>query len=444
MSRTLHLGSISTRRERIAKLAREVPGRSLHSLCHYIDVYWLEEAFHRIRRDGAPGVDGQTWAEYNENRGANLRDLLDRFHKGHYRAPPVRRRHIPKGDPSKGTRPIGIPTLEDKVLQKAVAMVLESIYEQDFLDCSYGYRAGRSAHDALGALWEGTMKVKGGWILEVDIRSFFDELDHRHLRSFLDKRVRDGVLRRTIDKWLKAGVMEEGVLSYPKSGSPQGGVISPWLANIYLHEVIDRWYTEEVRPLLRGRSQLIRFADDAVFVFANERDARRVAKALPKRLGRFGLRLHPDKTRLLDFRRDRGGPPGPPRDQGPRSFDFLGFTHYWGRSRRGTKVVKRKTAASRLSRFLSALRHWCRRYRHAKVPWQQQQLIRKLRGHYAYYGITGNSRSLGLVHHETERIWRKWLNRRSQKARMNWERFGNLLRRYPLPRPRIVHSVYRP
>ena len=438
MTRSPNLGKISTRRQRIAQLAREDRERSFLSLAHNIDVYWLTEAFYRTRRDGAPGVDGQTWADYAKNLGENLRDLLERFKSGRYKAPPVRRQHIPKGGPPGATRPIGIPTLEDKVLQRAVAMVLESVYEEDFLPCSYGFRPRRSAHQALQALWEKTMSVGGGWVLEVDIRSFFDELDRRHLRSFLDRRVRDGVLRRTINKWLKAGVMEKGALSYPKSGTPQGGVISPLLANVYLHEVVDQWFEEVVRPRLRGRASLIRFADDMVFVFANERDARRVAEVLPKRFERFGLRLHPEKTRLLDFRRPRGENRS---SRGPGSFDFLGFTHYWGRSRRGNRVVQRKTATKRLSRALGSLREWCRRNRHLPVGRQQQKLRQKLQGHYAYYGITGNFRSLKSFFWEAHRIWRSWLNRRSQRAGMVWGKFNRLLRRYPLPQPRIVHSA---
>lgn len=436
MSRSQNLGRISTRRQRIARLAREDRERSFLSLAHYIDVYWLHEAFSRTRRDGAPGVDGQTWADYAKDLESNLRSLLDRFKSGRYRAPPVRRAHIPKGGDPRSTRPIGIPTLEDKVLQRAVSMVLESVYEEDFLDCSYGFRPGRSAHQALEALWQGTMQMGGGWVLEVDIRKFFDELDRRHLRSFLDLRVRDGVIRRTIDKWLKAGVMEEGVVSYPEAGTPQGGVISPLLANLYLHEVVDRWFEETVKPRLKGWAFLIRYADDMVLVFAEERDARRVAEVLPKRFGRFGLRLHPEKTKLLRFQRPRGKVRAP---RGPGAFEFLGFTHYWGQSRRGNWVVKRNTAARRQSRALKEIRLWCRRHRHQKLRWQQQKLTQKLRGHYAYYGISGNFRALDAFYRQVHRIWRKWLNRRSQKAKMIWERFNRLLGHYPLPRPRIVH-----
>ena len=439
MSGSPNLGSISTRLRRIAQLAREDSERSFMSLAHYIDEYWLQEAYSRTRKDGAAGVDGTTAKQYAEHLGENLRSLLDRFKSGRYQAPPVKRVHIPKGNGSQ-TRPIGIPTFEDKVLQRAVAMLLEAIYEEDFLTCSYGFRPGRSAHDALRTLWRELMGTGGGWVLEVDIRSFFDELDHGHLRTFLDRRVRDGVIRRVIGKWLQAGVLEEGHLRHPVTGTPQGGVISPLLANIYLHEVVDRWFEEEVKPRLGGRAVLIRYADDFVIAFAEEKDARRVEEVLPKRLARFGLQLHSDKTRLVRFQVPRGEE-GPSQSNGPGAFTFLGFTHYWGKSRKGNWVVKRKTAASRFTRSLSRVRQWCRRCRHEPVAWQQRQLSRSLLGHYAYYGVTGNFRSLTNFHRQVTREWRKWLNRRSQKAKMTWERFSRLQVEYPLERPRILHAI---
>lgn len=440
MSGSPNLGSISTRLRRIAQLAREAPERSFMSLAHYIDEYWLQEAYSRTRKDGASGVDGTTATQYAEHLGDNLRSLLDRFKSGQYQAPPVKRVHIPKGDGSQ-TRPIGIPTFEDKVLQRAVAMVLEAIYEEDFLPFSYGFRPGRSAHDALRDLWRELMGMGGGWVLEVDIRSFFDELDHDHLREFLDRRVRDGVIRRAIGKWLQAGVLEEGRLSHPVTGTPQGGVISPLLANIYLHEVVDRWFEEEVKPRLGGHAVLIRYADDLVIAFAEEKDAHRVAEVLPKRLARFGLQLHPEKTRLVPFQKPRGKVEPPQSVGGPGAFTFLGFTHYWGKSRKGNWVVKRKTAASRFTRSLNRVRQWCRRCRHEPVAWQQRQLSRSLRGHYAYYGVIGNYRSLNNFHRQVTREWRKWLNRRSQKAKMTWERFIRLQVQYPLERPRIFHAI---
>lgn len=413
------------------------------SLAHNIDIEWLREAYRRTRKDGAAGVDGQTAPGYEERLEENLRSLLDRAKSERYYAPPVRRVHIPKGD-GKETRPIGIPTLEDKVLQRAVAMVLEAVYEQDFLDCSYGFRPGRSAHQALQALWNQTMAMKGGWVVEVDIRKFFDTLDHAHLRSILSRRVRDGVLLRLIGKWLHAGVLEAGELSYPDAGTPQGGVISPLLANIYLHDVLDEWFEGTVKPRLRGKAALTRYADDVVMVFSDEADARRVMDVLPKRFGRYGLTLHPDKTRLVPFRppSDRKDPDGSDGGAGsPGSFDLLGFTHFWGRSQRGFWVVKRKTAKGRFGRALKRIAEWCRKVRHLPIPQQHEGLRRKLQGHYGYYGITGNSQALVRFKFEVERIWRKWLGTRSWHAPRSWAWFMDLLRRHPLPPPRAVHSV---
>ncbi len=442
MTRSPNLESVSTRLQRIAQLAKEDRGRAFLSLAHHIDVDFLREAYRRTRKDGAPGVDGQTAADYEENLEENLRALLDRFKSGRYKAPPVRRVYIPKGnDPSK-KRPIGVPTFEDKILQRAVAMVLEAIYEQDFLDCSYGFRPERSAHQAIGELWKGLMEMGGGWVLEADIEGFYDNLNPGHLRDFLDQRVRDGVMRRTLDKWLKAGVMEEGTLSHPTTGTPQGGVVSPILSNIYLHKVLDEWFEATVRPRLIGRAVLIRFADDFVLVFQLEADARRVLDVLPKRFAKYGLHLHPDKTRLMRFERPRKSEPTRAQShEGPRSFDFLGFTHFWEKSRRGNWVVKRKTASDRSTRFLRKLNLWCQEHRHVPMALQHAQLLRKLRGHYGYYGITGNSKSLSSVHHWAKRMWRKWLSRRSRTSNLTWERFNLLLKRYPLPNPRICHEV---
>lgn len=433
--------SVSTKLQRIAELARRSPSTALTTLAHHIDVDFLREAYRRTRKDGAPGVDRQTAEEYAQNLEANLQALLDRFKSGTYRAPPVKRVHIPKGDGSK-TRPIGIPTFEDKVLQRAVAMVLEAIYEQEFLDCSYGFRPNRSAHQALDALWRTLTEMKGGWVLEVDIKGFFDSLDHGHLRGFLDQRVRDGVLRRAIDKWLKAGVMEAGVLTHPDTGTPQGGVVSPLLANVYLHEVLDRWFETQVRPRLVGRATLIRYADDFVVAFSSEADAHRVLEVLSKRFGKYGLTLHPEKTRLVRFRRP-SSPDGGKRDARSGTFDLLGFTHYWGRSLRGYMVLKRQTAKGRLHSALKQVAQWCRANRHQSIVEQQRSLNLKLRGHYGYYGITGNFRALARFQWGVQSVWCKWLNRRSQKSRMTWARFCALLKRYPLAPPRVVHSVYR-
>jgi RNA-directed DNA polymerase len=429
---------VSTKQQRITQLARQAPQMAFTSLNHHIDLDWLLEAYDRTRKDGAVGVDGMTAAEYEQDLRGNLQRLLNQAKSGTYRAPPVRRVHIPKGT-GKDTRPIGIPTLEDKVLQRAVVMLLEPIYEQDFMDCSYGFRPGRSAHQALRSLWTQTMATGGGWILEVDIRKFFDTLDHAHLRELLQLRMRDGAILRLIGKWLNAGVMEDGAITHPDAGTPQGGVISPLLANVYLHEVLDVWFERTVKAHLKGRAFLIRYADDFVIGFTDESDAKRVLEVLPKRFGKYGLTLHPDKTRLVEFRPPRG----PDSGHGTGSFDLLGFTHYWERSRKGRWVVKRKTADSRFTRAVKAIRQWCRQNRHEPIGQQRTTLSQKLRGHCGYYGITGNAKALSRFACEVNRIWRTWLSRRKRGSPMTWDAFNRLLKRYPLPAAVVVHSEYR-
>ncbi len=431
---------MSTQRQRIALLAQRHPQMGFTSLNHLLDLRMLHEAYALTRKDGAPGVDGQTAREYEQRLGDNLRSLRDRAQAGSYRAPPVRRVYIPKGPDSAEWRPLGIPTFEDKVLQRAVVLALEPIYEQDFLDCSYGFRPGRSAHQALQALWQQLWQVGGGWVLDVDIRKFFDTLDHAHLRALLRRRVRDGVLLRLIDKWLSAGVLEDGRRTYPDAGSPQGGVISPLLSNVFLHYVLDEWFEAVVKPRLRGRAFLVRYADDFVMAFAHGSDARRVLEVLPRRFSKYGLTIHPGKTRLVRFVR----PPswatgdGPPEFQ-PGTFDFLGFTHYWGRSRAAYWVIKRQTAASRARRAVQAVSAWCQRNRHRPIPEQHQALSQKLRGHYAYYGLTGNARALNSFYFAVTGLWRKWLSRRSWESPLTWAQFQQLQARHPLPRPRLSH-----
>ncbi len=429
--------NVSTKLERIAELARRMPRTALTSLSHHIDIDWLREAFRRTRKDGAPGVDGQTWHQYEANLESNLRSLLDRAKSGSYRAPPVRRVHIPKGTGTE-TRPIGVPTLEDKVLQRAVAMALEAVYEQDFLSCSHGFRPGRSAHDALDDLRSVLMERNGGWLLEVDIRRFFDTLDHAHLRRILEQRMRDGVLLRLIGKWLNAGVLEAGSVSYPDAGTPQGGVISPLLANVYLHEVLDKWVVERVAPRLAGRVHLVRYADDFVMLFDSEEDARSMLAALRTRFEEHGLTLHPEKTRLLEFRR-----PSKWDDEKPKvSFAFLGFTHVWGRVRTGGWIVMRLTDRTRFTRSLARITQWCRANRHRPLREQQRKLSQKLSGHFNYFGVTGNFDRLRRFRQAVLCIWRKWLGRRNQRH-LSWRRFTRLLARFPLPRAEVRRSIYR-
>ena len=439
MNETSSSNAISTKLERIAKLAKSAPGMPLTTLAHHIDKEWLREAYRRTRKDGALGIDRQSAEQYAASLEDNLQSLLGRAKSGMYRAPAVRRVHIPKGNGE--TRPLGIPTFEDKVLQRAVAMILEAVYEQDFLECSYGFRPNRSAHQALDALHESAMRIAGGWIIELDIRKYFDSIDHGRLREVLHQRVRDGVILRLIGKWLNAGVMEDGALSRSDAGTPQGGVISPLLANIFLHTVLDVWFDEQVKPRLRGRAKLVRYADDAVILFEYEDDASRVMEVLPKRFERYGLTLHPDKTRLVPFKRpdrmrprrddDENDPP-----MGPLSFDFLGFTIHWGMSRTGKWMVRERTAKDRFRRGLKRIAEWCRYHRHDSVEAQQKGIGAKLRGHYGYFGRIGNRGRLWDLLHFTVRAWWRALRRRSQHG-LPWARMHRLLKRYPLPKPRL-------
>jgi RNA-directed DNA polymerase len=435
MSETLRSGNVTTKLQRIAELAREDRERVFTSVAHAIDLEWVKEACRRTRKDGAAGVDGCTWAAYATNLEANLDALATKIRSGTYRPPPVRRAHIPKA--SGGKRPIGIPTIEDKIAQRAVAMLLEAIYEQDFMPCSYGFRPGRSAHQALEELQRRPTYWLRCWVIDADIQSFFDTIDHTKLRSFLDQRVRDGVIRTLVDRWLNAGVLEQGRIARLDEGTPQGGVISPLLANIFLHEVLDRWVAQDVRPRLKGAVRCLRYADDFVLLLESGDDARRVMAVLHKRFERFGLTLHPEKTRMLSF--DSPGL-GKKRAQRERSFDFLGLTHFWARSRKGRWVVKRRTAKSRFARGLKALKERCRRMRHHRLREQHEVLCRVLRGHFNYYGITGNGDALRRYGHEAERIWGRSLARRNNR-RFAWRRFKKLLDRFPLPLPRPVHSV---
>jgi group II intron reverse transcriptase/maturase len=427
--------TVSTKQQRIAELAKQSPTMSFTSLNHFIDEEWLTEAYRRIKKGKSAGCSGETAAEYGEELTDRVQTLIDRAKSGSYFAPPVKRVYIPKGD-GKEKRPIGIPETEDKVLQRGVVMLLEPIYEQDFLDCAYGFRPGRSAHQALETIWQKLMGMGGGWVLDVDVRKFYDTLNHAHLRGFIRRRVGDGVILRLIDKWLKAGVMEGGGVAYPEEGTPQGGVISPMLSNIYLHHVLDVWFEQEVKPRLSGEAQLVRFADDFIIMFRCKEDALRVQQVLSKRFEKYGLTIHPEKTRLVEFL--------PPLQRGTHesgTFDFLGFTHYWSRSRKGNWVIKRKTARSRFQRALKRVGEWCKHNYHLKIEEQHKALSQKLRGHYNYFGITGNSVSLGEYWHQVRRLWHYWLNRRNRGNDMLWSRFLLLCKRYVLPLPRAIHSV---
>lgn len=406
------------------------------TLVHRIDVEWLREAYRQTNKRSAAGIDGMTAAEYGANLDENLQELHWRLVNGQYKAPPVERVWLEKEDGRK--RPIGKPTFEDKIVQRAVVMLLEPIYEQEFYDFSHGFRPRHSPHQALHELREQCQALNINWIIDADVSGYFDAIPHNQLRERIKKRVNDGGILRLIGKWLNAGVMEAGEVTYADKGSPQGGVISPMLANVYLHHVLDEWFEQEVKPRLTGRSFLIRFADDFIIGCELEQDARRIMAVLPKRFGRYGLSIHPDKTKLVKF----GKPPrkGPLGDRNG-TFDFLGFTHYWAKSRRGYWVIKRKTAGKRQRRTIKAIWQWCKENRHQPLAEQHQMLSLKLRGHYQYYGIRSNYRQLENVAQKVRRAWRYWLNRRSSQRDMDWEKFEKLLKQFPLPIPRIVHNI---
>jgi group II intron reverse transcriptase/maturase len=434
MNETKGSPTISTKQERIAELAKRF--QTLTTLNHHIDKMWLSEAYRLTRKDGAAGVDGQSAEEYAQRLENNLETLLERAKAGTYRAPAVRRVHIPKGNGE--TRPIGIPTFEDKVLQRAVTMVLEPIYEQDFLPCSYGFRPGRNQHQCLEALRDAARKMTGGWVLEVDIRKFFDTIPRQRLLEILRKRVQDGVILRLVAKWLHAGVQEEGLITNPDAGTPQGGVISPLLANVFLHEVLDTWFEQEVRPRMSGQAHLFRYADDAVMLFEKEDDAKRVFEVLPKRFEKYELTLHPDKTRLVRFRRpDRDTTSGARGGGGPGTFNFLGFTHYWCRIPTGHWMVFRKTMSSRMTRAIQAVWLWLKHHRHLPLEGQRVGLTSRLNGHYNYFALRGNMLSVWKFYDATLRAWKRWLSRRSDRAGLTWTRFNRIRQRFPLPTPRL-------
>lgn len=423
--------NMSTVELQIAERARKFKGEALYNMHHFIDVTLLEESYEQLNKESSGGIDGKTWQEYGKEFPDRRESLLDEFKSGRYKAPAIRRVYIPKDKHSQ--RPIGIPTIEDKVLQASVRKVIEPIYEEEFKPFSYGFRPGCSQHQAIGYMFRevsfGGMHI----ILEADLKNCFGSIDHGVLRSFLDKRVKDGVIRKMIDKWLKAGVMESGNISYPEEGTPQGGIISPLLSNIYLHYVLDEWFTDQIQPMLKGKSFIVRWADDFILGFANRSDAERVMEVLSKRFARYRLTLHPDKTKLIDLNSQRG--------KSERSFDFLGFTHYLGKSRKGNKVLKRKTSSKRLSRTVSEIGEFIKLNRHMKLDELIAKINSKLFGHYSYYGITFNYMGIHRYYEQVKRKLFYWLNRRGGKHLLCWDIFSIIIsRRIPLTKPCIYHS----
>lgn len=420
---------------KVAERAKRHPEVRMLALAHHIDEPALERAYRRLRKVAAVGVDEVTVEEYGEKLAVNLQALRARMKAGQYRHQPIRRVNIPKDNGT--TRPIGISTVEDKIVQGALRDVLEAIYEQDFLDCSYGFRPRRSAHDAIRALKGVVDRGDANYIVEADIVSFFDSIDRKMLMEMLRGRIADEKLMRLVGKCLHVGVLDGERYLEPDEGTAQGSSLSPLLGNIYLHHVLDVWFQREVQPRLRGRSALVRYADDFVICFQLEEDAERVWRVLAQRFAKYGLTLHPKKTRRFSFRAPRDGD-----DSGGETFDFLGFTSYWRRTRSGMQRVAFRTRGVRLRRAINAATEWCRRHRHDPVGAQHLALSRKLKGHYGYFGVNGNISALHQLRYWVTRAWRHWLDRRSQRAHMTWKRFRELLTRYPLPAPRIRVQIW--
>jgi group II intron reverse transcriptase/maturase len=415
----------------IAKLARHAQDMKMTSLNRHLTQGWMEEAYRRTRKDGAVGVDGKTAWDFEQDLAANLTELLNQAKSGRYHAPPVRRTFIPKGT-SGELRGLGIPTFSDKVLQRAVLMIFEAVYEQDFLPCSFGFRPERSALMASDEVHNTIFRWGECYVIDVDVRKYFDSIPHQILHDMIKLRITDGVLNRLIGKWLKAGVYEDGIRKIHETGSPQGAVISPCLANVYLHHVLDTWFEDVVVKHCNASVKLVRYADDFVIIVKSALDAQRIFSVLGKRFAKFGLQLHEEKTRVVHFGPQSGG-----------SFDFLGFTHHWGKSRKGQRIPKRKTAKDRLVRIAKKLKDRCKRLRHSPIAEQVKKINCLLQGLYNYYGVTHNIRSLHGIRRIAGRHWFQSLRQRAQRRTLTWEEFNAIVENFPLAPPKIVHSILR-
>ena len=433
---TLDGKSAPTYLQWIGQRAKEKPQERFTNLLSHIQLPLLKQAYFGLKKQAAPGIDAVTWAEYGERLDERLLDLQDRIHRGSYHPQPVRRVHIAKSDGR--TRPLGIPALEDKVVQRATRMVLEPIYEAMFVGFSYGYRPGRSQHDALDALAVAVGR-KVNWVLDADIRSFFDTIDHSWMQRFLEHRIGDKRMVRLLMKWMRAGVMEQGQLHEVTEGTPQGGLISPLLANIYLHYVIDLWAIQWRKTQAHGEMYVVRYADDVVMGFQREQDTLGMREALAARLLKFGLELHAEKTRVLEFGRFARQKVRRRGLHKPETFDFLGFTHIVSENRREGFQLKRHTSRKKRRAKLAELQEECRRRRHHRVSEQHSWLSAVLQGHYRYYAVPTNSQALNAFRHAVETMWHRSLQRRSQKARWTKMKRRAFVQRFPLPSPRILH-----
>ena len=433
--------SVETKLQRIAEKACKEPDCQFTSLFHLMDMELLRGCFEGLRKDAASGIDRVTKEEYGKELEANLIGLVERLHRMSYIPQPVRRVYIPKPGSTK-QRPLGIPALEDKLVQAGLVRILGAIYEGDFIEDSYGFRPGRGCHDALRTL---SMEVESGrihYIVEADIKGFFDNVQHDWMMVFLEHRIADKRVLRYVKRFLKAGVLEEGILKETEEGTPQGGIISPMLANIYLHYALDVWFTRRFVKSCEGQARLIRYADDFVVCFQREWEAKRFRTELDERLGKFGLEVAPEKTKILEF-----GPlaelKAKARDDRPQTFDFLGLTHFCSRTRNGRRYrMKRKISRKKFKAKVLAFKEWLKTSRTLPTPDLMKTAASKLRGHIAYYGVTDNSDGIGRFSHEVMRLLFKWLNRRGKRGCMSWEKFRKLLERYPMPKPRIMVNLF--
>lgn len=433
---TLIPESLSTKLNRVAEMARRYPDFRFATIVHLITVEMLHMSFRQLRRDAAAGIDGVTVQEYEKDLERNLKDLHSRMKEGRYLAQPLRRIYIAKEDGQQ--RPLSIPALEDKIAQRAVVNLLSRIYENDFLPCSFGYRPKRSAHDAVRAIDRRITLTRMNYVLEVDIQDYFGSIVRKKLMEILQKRIVDKNLLRLIGKWLHVGVIEDGRLLMSEDGTYQGSVISPILANIYLHEVLDQWVEQTVKPRMRGDVELYRFSDDFILCFQNGDDAKRVLQVLPKRFEKFGLKLHPKKTKLIEFGY-RVWKKSKQTEKKPATFDFLGFTFICGTTRKGKFSVKVKTRKKGLRRSIERVTEWCKRNRHVTVQDQWRHLQAVLRGHYLYYGRRSNYQSLAKFYRAVIWSWYKWLSRRG-RVRMSKVKYSGLLKKYPLLKPYITEG----
>jgi RNA-directed DNA polymerase len=424
----------------ISERARKEPKLQFTSLAHLLNEEFLKECYYSLGRDRTSGIDGVSWKEYGEHLDDNLRKLVARMKAKRYKPQPAKRVYIPKNEHEK--RPLGLPALEDKIVQKAISRILEAIYEADFLNCSYGFRPGRDCHQALDAVDKIIMRKHVNYVIEADIKGYFDNVSHDWMIKFLQVRIKDSSFLLLIRRFLKAGYCESGKFIAADQGTPQGGNLSPMLSNIFLHYVLDLWFEKKVIPRVKGACNMVRYADDFICMVEHADEAQRILVALRKRFAKFDLELHPEKTRVISFgrfERERASK----QNRRPNTFDFLGFNHYCGKNRKGKFILFRKTSNKKFRMKCKDMNNWLRKIRNYQKTSEWWPILQaKLRGHYQYYGVSGNMLYLKKFYTFTEHMVMKWLNRRRQRKSFNWASFRKYREYYPLPRPRIVHNFY--